>query len=199
LMSVATPQGIEIEMAFKISPTSQPLTHDNGEIPLASLQANRPISVLLQLRLPARLGEGEYMIGRVAVSADMMLSQAQPHIKAEPMIITVRQNSVEDSPPNTIVDALSKLTLYRLQEKAMEALEKGQVEEATRHLTHLGTRLIDMGEIELGKLALAEANTVKHTRALSGEQSKKNIKYQTRALVGQGGLKAAMTDLLNGD
>ncbi|MEL6524741.1 MAG: VWA domain-containing protein [Chloroflexota bacterium] len=199
MMTVAVPDGVEIEMAFKISPTSQPLTHDSGEIPLASLQAKRPISVLMQLRLPAQLGEGEYMIGRVAVSADMMLDQAKPNIKAQPMIIAVQDDGAEDSPPNSIVDALSKLTLYRLQEKAMAALEEGNIEEATRHLTHLGTRLIDMGEVQLGQLALAEAETVRHTRTFSGEQSKKSIKYKTRALVGQGALQSGMTNLFNND
>lgn len=199
VMSVALPESVDVEMAFKISPTSQPITYENGEIPLASLQAQRSISVLLQLRLPASLAAGAYMIGRISVSGDMMLSHGQSCVKAMPMIITVSDDGDDDSPPNSIVDALSKLTLYRLQEKAMAAMDEGNIEEATRHLTHLGTRLIDMGEVALGQQALAEAQHVSQTKMFSNEGSKKNIKYQTRALVGQGGLQQAVTNLLNTD
>jgi Ca-activated chloride channel family protein len=88
---------------------------------------------------------------------------------------------VED-PPVAILDALGKLTLYRMQERAQAALEAGDIEEATRRLENLATRLLERGEDELASEAKSEAHRVKHTRAFSDE-GRKTLKYQTRHLL----------------
>lgn len=195
-LSIVSNPDVKIEMAFKISPHPQPLAVEGGIIPLASLQAKRPITVLLQLQLPASIEGGFINIGHFVASGDIMINRAQTFYISGDMSLTVKENLVEDSPPTSIVDALSKLTLYRLQEKAQLALEGGDVEEATRHLQYLATRLIDMGEHELGNQAMAEARHVLQTKAFSNEAVKKTIKYQTRALVEPGGVQKAITALL---
>lgn len=198
-LSMVTSQDINIEMAFKISPHPQPLSSDSGQIPLASLQANRPVSVLLQLQLPANMPLGNMPLVHFVTSGDVMLNQAQTYYTSKSISIDVREGSQEEPPPSSIVDALSKLTLYRLQEKAQDAMDSGDVDEATKHLKHLATRLIDMGEVELGRQAMAEAQHVLQTRAFSNEENKKTIKYQTRALIEPGGMKKAITTLFNDD
>ncbi|MGJ3240428.1 MAG: VWA domain-containing protein [Anaerolineae bacterium] len=198
-LSIVTNPNVKIEMVFKISPQPQPLTIEEGSIPLASLQAKRPVAVLLQLQLPANI-EGNFLnIGHFVAQGDIMLHQAQTFYTASDMALTVTQNPADDTPPASIVDALSKLTLYRLQEKAQEALEEGNIDEATRHLQYLATRLIDMGEHALGQQAMAEAQHVLQTRSFSNEGNKKTIKYQTRALIEPGGLQRAVTALLDDD
>ncbi|MEM9953582.1 MAG: VWA domain-containing protein [Chloroflexota bacterium] len=198
-LSIVTSPDISIEMAFKISPNPQPLSVSNGVVPLAALQPKRPISVLLQLQLPAKLPDKFINIGHFVGSGDMMLNQAKRFYTASDLSVTVRSEYIDDSPPASIVDALSKLTLYRLQEKAQEALEGGDADEATRHLKYLATRLIDMGEHELGQQAMAEANHIDQTRAFSNEETKKTIKYQTRALIDPGASLQGVTALLDGD
>jgi Ca-activated chloride channel family protein len=91
------------------------------------------------------------------------------------------QEGIDDVPP-AILDALSKLTLYRLQERAQEALERGDVVEATRRLENLATRLLAMGEEDLANQTLAEARRVAHTSGFS-DKGRKTIKYQTRLLL----------------
>lgn len=199
VLSIVPNPDVKIEMAFKISPHPQPLSLEGGIIPLASLQAKRPISVLLQLQLPADI-KGDFLnIGHFVANGDIMLNQVQTFYISADMSLTVTDKPEEDSPPASIVDALSKLTLYRLQEKAQEALEDGDVDEATRHLSYLATRLIDMGEHDLGQQAMAEAQHVLATRAFSDEDVKKNIKYQTRALIEPGGITKSITALLNNE
>jgi hypothetical protein len=69
-----------------------------------------------------------------------------------------------------------------LQERAQEALESGDVNEATRRLENLATRLLAMGEEELANQALSEARRVAHTADLS-DKGRKALKYQTRYLL----------------
>ncbi len=85
-------------------------------------------------------------------------------------------------PPTAILDALSKLTLYRLQERAKDALEGGDVTEATRRLENLATRLLDMGQDDLANQALSEARRVAYTRELS-DRGRKTLKSQSPRLL----------------
>ncbi|MFN8380141.1 MAG: VWA domain-containing protein, partial [Anaerolineae bacterium] len=74
------------------------------------------------------------------------------------------------------------LTLYRMQERAQEALDKGDVRTATRRLENLATRLMEMGELELAAQAQMEAQQVSFTHSLS-DVGRKTLKYQTRSLL----------------
>jgi Ca-activated chloride channel family protein len=81
-----------------------------------------------------------------------------------------------------ILDALGKLTLYRMQQKIQESLQQGDVREATRRLENLATRLLAAGQEDLANAAMSEARRVANTNSLSGEGQKK-LKYGTRMLL----------------
>lgn len=181
-LSVATDPDILLESAFKISPHPQPLSHEGGIIPLGSLQASRPISVLLQFQIPGNIQEGFRYIARLVASGEILANRNQHYEMISDFAIEVTSAQTDDEPPSAILDALSKLTLYRLQERAREAVEGGDIQEATRRLENLATRLLEMGEKDLATQAQSEARRVAHTRHLS-DKGKKDLKYQTRHLL----------------
>ncbi|MDQ7037078.1 MAG: VWA domain-containing protein [Anaerolineae bacterium] len=197
-LSVIPESGVNLEMAFQLSPSPQPLTHENGIIRLTSLQPKRPISVLLQFQLPAQLAEGTTSVARLVSTGVIMTRNALKHVAVGELEVEISKNPKQtEGPPASIIDALSKLTLYQIQEKAQLALENGDITKATQQLQFLGTRLIDMGEVELGRQALAEAQHIASTRAFSSEASGKTIKYSTRALIEPGGMKSAITAMFD--
>jgi Ca-activated chloride channel family protein len=197
-ISVVPDPDIKLDMAFKLSPQAQPLEHTTGIFPLAGLPANRPITLLLQLQLPANLQAGYRSMVRFVATGDIIVQGINKFTTLSDVSIDVSSVERDQSPtPAVIVDALSKLTLYRLQEKAQEAIERGDIQEATRRLQFLATRLFDIGEETLGQQALSEADHVMKTRSFSDESSKKTIKYSTRALVGKDGMRDALTMLFN--
>jgi hypothetical protein len=83
--------------------------------------------------------------------------------------------------PSTIITALGKLAIFKMQEKAMEDLENGQISTATQRLETMATRLLNLGETDLARAALLEAGRLARTGDLSAEGRKK-IKYGTRSL-----------------
>jgi Ca-activated chloride channel family protein len=87
----------------------------------------------------------------------------------------------EDAPAPEIVQALSRLMLYRMQERARAEIEKGNVETGTRQLQSLAANLLSQGERSLARTINLEANRIQQDRGISGEGRKK-IKYGTRAL-----------------
>lgn len=181
-LSVAPDADVQFELAFRLSPNPQPLEIDGSYIPLGSLHSNRPISVLLQFQLPATLTAGFRSIARLMAVGDVLQNKHQSLQTVSDLSLQVTQEPEHSDPPSAILEALSKLTLYRLQERAQEALEAGEVREATKRLENLATRLLAIGEEELATQALSEARRVAHTSDLS-DKGRKTLKYQTRHLL----------------
>jgi Ca-activated chloride channel family protein len=173
---------IRIESAFRLSPNPQPVSAKDGIILLGSLQIGRPISLLLQLEVPASQPAGKRTVARLVSAADVLNNRNQRMQRVDEVSLNFTENAVLDDPPSAILDAIAKLTLYTMQERAQEALEKGDVRLATRRLESLATRLMEMGELELAAQAQIEAQQVIYTHSLS-DGARKSLKYQTRGLM----------------
>ena len=85
-------------------------------------------------------------------------------------------------PPLEIIQALSRLTLYRLQEQARLEVAAGAYDQASQHLQRLATSLLQQGNRDLARTVLLEAETIKEKQKYSLEGDKR-IKYGTRALL----------------
>lgn len=100
-------------------------------------------------------------------------------------ITLVRPSSAEtrpQPPPKRILEAMSRLTLYRMQEQARKELESGDYEYASTRLQNMATHLYSTGENELAKTILIEAKNIQSQKEFSKE-GQKRIKYGTRALI----------------
>jgi len=86
-------------------------------------------------------------------------------------------------PPARILSALSRMTLYRMQERARVAADNGSFDDAARHLHNLATHLLSQGEHSLAKTVLFEADNLEKTRNWGSNGNQKDIKYSTRALL----------------
>ncbi|MCB9451753.1 MAG: DnaJ domain-containing protein [Anaerolineaceae bacterium] len=181
-LSVAPDSDVRLESAFKLSPHPQPLVVGEDYIQLGSLQATRHISVLLQFQMPPNMNIGFRSIARLVAEADILANHQQHFQSVSDLSLEIAENPPPEDPPISILDALGKLTLYRMQERAQEALQSGDVREATRRLENLATRLLAMGEEDLAHQAMSEARRVAYTSNLS-DQGRKTLKYQTRFLL----------------
>ncbi|MBL8163252.1 MAG: VWA domain-containing protein [Anaerolineae bacterium] len=181
-ITVAPDPDVKLESAFKLAPHPQPLAITDGYIQLGSLQANRLISVLFQFQLPAKMDHGFRSISRLVAHGDILSNQQQQFQAISDLSLEITDNPPPEDPPIAILDALGKLTLYRMQERAQEALASGDVKEATRRLENLATRLLELGEEDLAHQARSEARRVAHTSNLS-DKGRKTLKYQTRFLL----------------
>ena len=93
----------------------------------------------------------------------------------------VSASAEEDTPPPEIVHALSRLMLYRMQERARSEIEKGNIEAGTRQLKLLAENLMAQGERSLAQTIILETDLIQRENGISAEGRKK-IKYGTRAL-----------------
>lgn len=181
-LSIAPDPDIKIESAFRLMPSAQPLIAENDPVPLGQMQNGQSISVLLQLQLPALTQPGFRSVVRLVAGGDIFWDQRRRYEVVADTSVEVSPRPPEEEPPLAILDALGKLTLYRMQQKAAEAASAGEVREATRRLEALATRLLAAGQEELANAAMAEARRMSSTNSLSDE-GQKALKYGTRMLL----------------
>ncbi|NUM46465.1 MAG: VWA domain-containing protein [Anaerolineales bacterium] len=173
---------VEVHYAFRLSPEPAKFP---VEMPInfGNIQNDAGFIVVFEVfvkKVPPQaltvLMEGalRYEIpSRIVPSVRIPITISRPVEKAEVS---------QQPPPQKIVQAMSRLTLYRMQEQAKQDIEAGNIEQATRRLRFLATHLLAQGETSLATTVLGEAGRIERERSLSGEGEKK-IKYGTRALL----------------
>ncbi len=181
-LTVAPDADVVLESAFRLQPTSQPIDVSPQPIQLGTLEKSRPVTVLIQLQMPPSAKTGFRTVARLDVTGDVLWSERQQHKVISDISVEIAHNPQPEEPPLAILDALGKLTLYRMQQKAEQALSDGRVQDASRQLENLATRLLAAGHEELAQKAIIEARRVSHTHALS-QEGRKSLKFQTRQLL----------------
>lgn len=182
-ISVAPDIGVKLESAFKLTPHPQSLPANEGVIPLGALQISLTTSILLQFELPANMAEGYRSIARMVAAGDILANDQRRFQALSDTSLGINSDPPKEETPPAILDALGRLTLYRMQERAQDALEEGDFIEATSRLEKLATRLFQLGEPQLAEQVRTNARQVASTQTLSSE-GRKTLKYHTRNLLG---------------
>lgn len=182
LLEFQEQEHIRINYAFRLQPEGGHI-EVSAPLRLGPILRDTPLHVMLELIIgPQALAEDDVLLmsGYLKASINSQ-SMPVPPIRIR-LTRSVDQTASTDGPPTRILKALSRLTLYRMQERAQTAVNDGRYETASRHLQNLATHLLSQGENSLAKTALLEAENLErmHSWTTSGS---KDIKYSTRALL----------------
>lgn len=181
-LEYTTPPNVELRYAFRLLPDASAVGVGErlnfGDIPLG-----RSLSVLMEFYI-----DGVEKETTTLTIADGLLhfnipSRPIPRLSSR---LTLTRPAAEDPqiapPPQVLVRAMSRLSLYRLQEQAQLEIVAGDVEKATRRLNNLAANLLTSGEPVLAKTVRFELEKLLQGNSLS-EEGKKQIKYGTRSLL----------------
>ncbi len=179
-------EGVQVNYAFRTQPESGPLSFDQT-MRLGAILRETGLSVLFEFLVqPSALQKDHTLL----LNGTLKIAMATRPTPVPPIRIRIETAvAVEPAttlPPPAILQALSRLTLYRMQERARNETQAGEFDKATRSLKNLAAHLLEQGHRGLAHTVLLEAENLqsKHTFSLSGE---KEIKYATRALFMQEG------------
>jgi Ca-activated chloride channel family protein len=176
------PNGVELRYSFRLQPEAGLLSF-GSPVMMGPIILENPLKVLMEFVV-----HPEMVKDRTAMLLDgkVYLTQAGLNLFARPIPLKlacpVTQEAGTKPPPGEILDALSRLKLYRLQEQARLEVTAGEYDQAAEHLTRLATHLLAQGERGLAKTALMEAENIRQKKSFS-QQGGKEIKYGTRALL----------------
>jgi Ca-activated chloride channel family protein len=172
----------KLAYAFRLSPDVSKLAPESP-IFLGSVPLEGSLGILLEFDIDAsQQGNGEILLAEGELRLDIP-SRAIPSTSARfqlsrPISLAARP----ESPPQALINAIGKLSLYRMQERARADLESGDTSGAAKRLRTLATHLLSLGERSLARTVLLAAEDVKLSGNLD-EKAGKQIKYGTRALI----------------
>jgi Ca-activated chloride channel family protein len=175
-------EGVDLTYAFRIYPEITPL-EINSPLPLGNLECGRKSSVILEFKInPGADGGSKAQIAKGKILMDI----PRRLIKTTRLGVDIQCDWADPGqiyrPPQEILQAMSKLTLYRLQEKAKLDVAAGNIQKATQRLHNLASHLLAQGDKEFAQSVLLEAEHIQRNRQYSKEGDKK-IKYGTRSLL----------------
>ena len=174
--------GTRVKSAFKLSPYIQRMELDGESVVLGALQVDAPISGMLELIVGSHTA-GDHRLAQFELIGDIPAHQLEGVQLRQDLTFAFDPSADPNTsaPPN-VLSALAKVTIFQMQEGAWQALEKGDVANATHRLETMATRLLDMGEHQLARAALLEAGRLARSGNLS-PAGRKAIKYGTRSLL----------------
>jgi Ca-activated chloride channel family protein len=178
-----THENVELSYVFRLQPESGRLP-SQSPISLGPILHNETLSILLEFRIIPKQKTGDtigLLDGQLEVSAAIAQTPPLPiHVN---LALPLKDTPVTpEPPPIAIVQAISKLTLYRIQEKARAEVTAGEYDKASVHLQKLATHLLAQGERSLAHTVMLEVEHIEREKSFS-ESGDKQIKYGTRALL----------------
>jgi Ca-activated chloride channel homolog len=174
--------GVNISSAFRLQPVTD-LIHSESPLRLGPILQNWPFSILIEFIIQPQETNKDYLSlisGKLEITTNG-LDLFIPPIPVN-ILLSIRETGELETPAPEIIKALSKLSLYHLQEKARAEVANGNYARATQHLQRLATRLLSQGERSLAKTVMFEIDNIESKKTYS-EFGEKQIKYGTRALM----------------
>lgn len=173
---------VELRYAFRLSPEPVALEGDD-ELALGDIPIGKSLSFLLEFVIH-KIDETaeEINIAEGELKLNFPFSLNPESVTKFTLTRPSGLNPPPAPPPQVLVKAMSKLSLYRMQEQAQQDFASGDVQKGTQRLSHLATQLLEAGESSLAQTIMFQLNNIERGDSIS-EDAKKQIKYGTRALI----------------
>lgn len=171
-----------INYAFRLQPNVGPLSTESP-LHLGIVLQDQSLNVLFEFLVQP---PGNQMDSAILIDGSLKVTIAARPTPVPPIRLRLTRDFETDPapepPPDIILSALSRLRLYRMQERARIDIADGHYDAATSRLQTLATHLLSQGEHSLASTVLLEVENLRQSQNISSEGSK-DIKYKTRALL----------------
>ncbi|MDH5508498.1 MAG: VWA domain-containing protein, partial [Anaerolineae bacterium] len=172
---------VELRYAFRLSPEPGPIDTESP-LQIGAVPLEPSLSVILEFLIPPLKKEMETItIAEGKLKLEIPTNAIPTTTSNFSFCLPVRTNPEITPPPQALVKAMSRLSLYRLQEQARTELAEGDIEKGSVRLQNLATQLLISGQAGLAHTVMLELKAIEGGNSLSGE-GEKQIKYGTRAL-----------------
>ena len=178
--------GVTPAAAWRIVPQiskldARALSARDVQLHLGDLESGIGQSVLVELVVQPK-PEGTFRIAQAEVTYDLPGWGATGERVREDVVLTLSENGARVSAPDPeIMNLIEKVSVFKLQTRALSEAQAGNVGLATQQLRTAATRLLSLGEAELAQAADQEIANLEQSGHLSAAGTKK-LQYGTRKL-----------------
>ncbi len=169
---------------YRVTPTIanlgyQPIGENEVAVRLGDLTFDDGGSIVMDLMLPSRAA-GTFRIAQAELHYTPVGQEAEQVLKQDVLLdMTAKSDTAAYDP--RVMNLVEKVTAFKLQTRALDEAEVGNVSGATQKLRAAATRLLDLGELELAEKTQKQAEELEKGATLSAE-TQKELRYATRRL-----------------
>jgi len=178
--------GVTPAAAWRVLPTisqlnARALSDRDLQLPLGDLERNKGQSVLVELVMQTKPA-GAYRIAQTDVSYDVPAAGMTGEHVRQDILISLSDDPSQVSPLNAdVMNLVEKVSVFKLQTRALNEAQAGNIAAATQQLRTAATRLLNLGEVDLAQAAQQEADNLEQQGQMSVSGTKK-LQYGTRKL-----------------
>jgi Ca-activated chloride channel homolog len=178
--------GLTPTAAWRVAPDISRLQQRNlsdrdVQVSLGDLERDKGQSLLVELLLQPKPA-GSYRIAQADVSYDVPAGGlVGEHVRSDVLLALVDDPGQVGAFDATVMNLAEKVSVFKLQTRALEEAQAGNVTLATQQLRAAATRLLSLGETELAQAAQQEADNLQQQGQMSAGGTKK-LQYGTRKL-----------------
>ena len=180
-------QGITPRAVWQVIPLIsnlgyRPVSDRDVSVALGELETGSGRTLLIELLVDPRPA-GQYRIGQAEVSYDVPLLELQgERTRADVMLTFTADAALAAQVSAPVMNIVEKVSAFKLQTRALQDLQSGDVTGATQKLQSAVTRLLSQGEVELAQTMQQEISNLQQSGQLSSE-GQKTMKFGTRKTV----------------
>lgn len=160
----------------------RPVSDRDVNVPVGELETGSGRTLLIELLVDSR-PVGQYRIGQAEVSYDVPALGIQGERARTDVMLTFTADpalAAQVNPP--VMNIVEKVSAFKLQTRALQDLQSGDVSGATQKLQSAVTRLLNQGELDLAQTMQQEVDNLQQTGQISSE-GQKTMKFGTRKTV----------------
>jgi Ca-activated chloride channel family protein len=177
------PQNVSLSSVFRLQPDASPL-EIISPLNLGNMPRQGTMSVLFEIvvnDIPSDLSQISLVKGFLNFEIPRHAGKTR-FVDRLSFDREVTSESIKTLPPTSILNSITLLSLYHMQERATEEMSKGDINSATRYMENMATHLLQKGEHALAQSVLSELAYIRSNQSFS-EEGEKRIKYGTRSLL----------------
>ncbi len=179
-------QGVEVRAAHRVLPTiahlgTLPMQDRSANLSLGDYELNAPPALLLELLTPPKSMPGGYRLAQLLLAYDDPAGGLTRQAVRQDVVINYTAGPVAEVHNPRVMNIVERVTAFKLQTRALEDAQRGDIPGATRKLQAAATRLLDMGEPELAQTMQDQAQQLAQQGQIAPETAKA-ARYNTRKL-----------------
>lgn len=180
-------QGITPRAVWQVIPLIsnlgyRPVSDRDIAVPLGELETGSGRTLLIELLVDPRPA-GQYRIGQAEVSYDVpAMGLSGERARTDVVLSFTADPSQAGQVSPKVMNIVEKVSAFKLQTRALQDLQTGDVSGATQKLQSAVTRLLNQGELDLAQTMQQEINNLQQTGQISSE-GQKTMKFGTRKTV----------------
>ena len=183
LLRVRPALGIEVRSVYRVHPLISRLTLDQGAdraavASLGEVERGHGQTLLIECVVPSR-NAGTYRIAQIEVDYDVPQSGLSQQRAGVDILLSYSHDPASVSQPDPrVMNLVEKTSAFKLQTRALEDVEAGNIPAATQKLRGALTHLLNQGDTELAATVQKELDNLEKGRVMSPE-GRKTIRFES--------------------